>query len=156
MEEHASKFIIEMQVIDIFSDMNAYRLARDMLRERGYRILIDGLNPLAINFFDPAYMQADYLKIAWGPEFVGDEQDEKVAEMRRIVSHAGKDGVVLARVDSQDAIRWGAQLGISRYQGYFIDKLVQAMKAQSQPKPQPKPKIVTKPAAPKPKPRAEG
>lgn len=152
MEEHASKFIIEMQVIDIFSDMNAYRLARDMLRERGYRILIDGLNPLAINFFDPAYMQADYLKIAWGPEFVGDEQDEKVAEMRRIVSHAGKDGVVLARVDSQDAIRWGAQLGISRYQGYFIDKLVQAMKAQSQPKP----KIVTKPAAPKPKPRAEG
>lgn len=157
MGEHANKFVIEMQVIDIFSDMNAYRMARDLLRERGYRILVDGLNPLAINFFDPAHMQADYLKIAWGPEFVGDEQDEKVEEMRRIVAHAGKDGVILSRVDSQDAIRWGAALGISRYQGYFIDKLVDAMKAQAATaKPKPAPKIVTRPAGSKPTPQAEG
>lgn len=177
IEEHAGKFIVEMQVIDIFADMNMYKLARDMLRERGYKVLIDGLNPLAINFFDPSHLQSDYLKIAWGPEFVGDEQDEKVAEMRRIVAHAGKDGVILSRVDSQDAIRWGAALGISRYQGYFIDKLVQAMKAQAPAakpgaaqtaakgqaatkpaptnpagngtQPRPKPKIVARPVPPK-------
>lgn len=160
IEEHAEKFIIEFQVIDIFADMYQYRMARDLLRERGYRVLIDGLNPLAINFFDPSHLQADYMKISWGPEFVGDEQAEKVAEMRRIVAHAGKDGVVLARVDSQDAIKWGATLGITRFQGYFIDKLVAAMRAQEQilsskpaAKPAPKPAVAAKPA---PKPAAEG
>ncbi|MEQ8667138.1 MAG: EAL domain-containing protein [Rhodospirillales bacterium] len=131
IEEHAGKFIIEFQVIDIFADMNTYKIARDHLRERGYKVLVDGLNPLAINFFDPAHMQSDFLKIAWGPEFVGDEQDEKVAEMRQIVAHAGKDGVILSRVDSQDAIRWGAALGITRFQGHFIDKLVSTMKSQA-------------------------
>ena len=167
IEEHASKFIIEFQVIDIFADMNTYKIARDHLRERGYKVLVDGLNPLAINFFDPAHMQSDYLKIAWGPEFVGDEQDEKVAEMRQIVAHAGKDGVILSRVDSQDAIRWGAALGITRFQGYFIDKLVATMKSQVEAKappkqstpatkpvtgarPAPKPKIVARAPAPKP------
>jgi len=158
IEEHAEKFIIEFQVIDIFADMYQYRMARDLLRERGYRVLIDGLNPLAINFFDPSHLQADFMKISWGPEFVGDEQQEKVAEMRRIVAHAGKDGVVLARVDSQDAIKWGATLGITRFQGYFIDKLVAAMRAQEQmasatPMVKPAAKPAPKPSA---KPAAEG
>ncbi len=160
IEEHSSKFIIEMQMIDIFADMYNYRMARDLLRERGYRVLIDGLNPLAIHFFDPSHLQADYMKISWGPEFVGDEQEEKVAEMRRIVANAGKDGVVLSRVDSQEAVKWGAALGITRFQGFFIDKLVAAMKAQvpqaskpSAPKPaakqdaKPAPKPAQKPAA---------
>lgn len=130
IEEHASRFVVEMQVIDIFADMTAYRYAREFLKERGYRVLVDGLNPLAIDFFDPSLLQSDFLKISWGPEFVGEEKQEKIEEMRNVVKHAGKDGVVLSRVDSQDAVQWGAMLGISRFQGYFIDKLVQAMKAQ--------------------------
>lgn len=130
VEEHSNRFVVEMQVIDIFSDTNAYKYARDFLHERGYRVLVDGLNPLAIHFFDPSLLQSDFLKISWGPEFVGDEKAEKIEEMRSIVRHAGKDGVILSRVDSQEAVQWGATLGISRFQGYFIDKLVTAMRAQ--------------------------
>ena len=51
--------------------------------------------------------------------------------MRRIVSRAGKHGVILSRVDSEDAVKWGATLGIARFQGYFIDKLVAAVSAKS-------------------------
>lgn len=134
IEDNTSRVVVEFQVIDIFSDTNAYRYARDFLRERGYRVLIDGLSPLAIDFFDPSLLQPDFLKISWGPEFVGEEKQEKVEEMRNVVKHAGKDGVVLSRVDSQDAVQWGAMLGISRFQGYFIDKLVAAMKAQKKKK----------------------
>jgi len=130
IEENSARVIIEFQVIDIFSDMGAFKYARELLHERGYRVLVDGLSPLGIHFFDPSLLQADFLKISWGPEFVGEEKKEKIEEMRRIVRHAGKDGVILSRVDSQDAVQWGATLGISRFQGYFIDKLVAAMRAQ--------------------------
>lgn len=130
IEDNTSRVIIEIQVIDIFSDMNAFKYARDLLHERGYRVLMDGLSPLSIHFFDPSLLQSDYLKISWGPEFVGEEKQEKIEEMRSIVRHVGKDGVILSRVDSQEAVQWGATLGISRFQGYFIDKLVAAMRAQ--------------------------
>ena len=34
----------------------------------------------------------------------------------------------------EEALRWGLALGISRFQGYFIDKLVSAIAAQYQKK----------------------
>ena len=129
--EHTSQVVIEIQIIDIFSDLSAYHHAHDFLRERGYKVLVDGLSPIAINFFDPSILQADFLKISWGPEFVGEEKEDKIADMRRIVSRAGKHGVILSRVDSEDAVKWGATLGIARFQGYFIDKLVAAVSAKS-------------------------
>jgi len=130
VEAYTARVVVELQVIDIFSDMNAFKYTRDLLHERGYRVLVDGLSPLGIHFFDPSLLQSDFLKISWGPEFVGDEKKEKIEEMRNIVRHVGTDGVILSRVDSQDAVQWGATLGISRFQGYFIDKLVAAMRAQ--------------------------
>lgn len=126
----SKKIIIEFQMIDIFSDMNTYRHACDFLHENGYRVLVDGLNPLIINYFDPSLLLSDFLKINWGPEFAGDENGEAINEVRQVVKHAGKEHVILARVDSQDAIRWGASIGITRYQGYFIDRLVLALRAQ--------------------------
>jgi EAL domain-containing protein (putative c-di-GMP-specific phosphodiesterase class I) len=128
--DNAKNIVIEFQMIDIFSDMNGYRYACDFLHEAGFRVLVDGLNPLIINYFDPSMLLSDFLKINWGPEFAGEENNDSINEVRRVVRHAGKDSVILARVDSQDAIRWGASIGITRYQGYYIDKLVMALKAQ--------------------------
>src|SRR3546814_5875753 len=44
--------VIELQKIDIFGDMGAYMFARDFMRERGYRICLDGLNHLTLQFID--------------------------------------------------------------------------------------------------------
>jgi EAL domain-containing protein (putative c-di-GMP-specific phosphodiesterase class I) len=120
------KIVIEFQIIDIFADMNNYGYARDMLQDRGYRVLIDGVNPLTLDFFDPATLRPDFIKIAWGKEFE-EGDDEGLAKFHETVRHAGKDSVILARVDSEKAVKWGLTSGISRFQGYFIDKLVQAM-----------------------------
>ncbi len=148
----ASRVVVEMQVLDIFADMNTYGYARDSLQERGYRVLVDGLSPLALQFFDPGQLQSDFVKIAWGPEFEGDTDSTRLAEMREVVASTGKDSVILARVDTEDAIKWGLAMGISRFQGFFIDDMmeklaeVQAEKAKAKSKPQPKPQA--QPAAP--------
>ncbi len=158
----SSRVVVEMQVLDIFADMNTYGYARDSLQERGYRVLVDGLSPLALQFFDPGLLQSDFVKIAWGPEFEGDTDSARLAEMREVVTSTGKDSVILARVDSENAIKWGLAMGISRFQGFFIDDMmgkiaeVQAEKARAKsklpPKPQPKPQA--QPAAPAPAPPA--
>ena len=125
--EHADKIVIEMQIIDIFADMNTFGYARDMLQERGYRVVADGINPLSLQFFDPATLRTDFLKIAWGKEFEGDATDGRLDNFKETVRNADADSIVLSRVDSEKAVKWGQALGINRFQGYFIDKLVEAM-----------------------------
>ncbi len=138
--EHASKMLIEFQVIDIFADMNTYGYARDMLQDRGYRVIVDGVNPLAIQFFDPSTLKPDFIKIAWDKAFEDDADDAgRIKMFKETVRQAGKDSIVLARVDSEKAVKFGLGLGVSRFQGYFIDKLVQAM-MKSNVKPKAKPK----------------
>ena len=128
--DNASKVVIEVQLINVFADLGAYVYARDSLQERGYRVLIDGLNPLSLQFFEPGLLEADFIKIGWGREFLGDLQDTRLGEMRDVVEHTGKERVILARVDSEDAVKWGLNLGITRYQGHFIDTVVEAMIAK--------------------------
>ena len=125
--EHASKVVIEMQLIDIFADINAFNYARDTLQREGYRVLVDGLNPLSLQFFDPSELKTDFVKIGWGAGYGVDGDRDRARELAELVKHAGRDSVILARVDSEDAVRWGLKIGISRFQGYFIDKLVTAM-----------------------------
>jgi len=128
VDDNAHKIVIELQIIDIFADMNSYGYARDMLQDRGFKVLVDGVNPLALQFFDPANLRPDFIKVAWGKEFEEESNDNsRLMMFRETVEHAGKDSMILYRVDSERAVKWGLALGISRFQGYFIDKLVQAM-----------------------------
>jgi EAL domain-containing protein (putative c-di-GMP-specific phosphodiesterase class I) len=128
--ENSEKIVIELQLIDVFSDMSAYTDARDMLQENGYRVLIDGLSPLSLQFFDPALLESDLIKINWGQEFKNDESQQRVDDMRKVVRNAGKDNVILGRVDSEDAVVWALSLGIRRFQGFYIDTVVDAMLAK--------------------------
>ena len=128
--EVSEKIIVEMQTIDIFSDMGGFAYARDWLRDNGYRVLIDGLNPLSLQFFDPSLLGGDFVKISWSRESIRGEHDERIDELREIVKNADKTRVVLARVDSDEAVNWGLSLGIQSFQGHYVDKIVDAMIAK--------------------------
>ena len=128
--DNARKLVIELQVIDVFADMNQFADARDFLQGLGYRVLIDGLNPLSVQFFDPALLKTDFVKVGWSKEFTGTGRESHVDELREVISHTGRDAVILARVDSEHALKWGLSLGISRFQGYFVDNIVRAMAAR--------------------------
>ena len=126
----SEKVVVELHLIDVFADMGAFSTARDMLQEYGYRVLIDGLSPLSLQFFDPALLEADLVKITWGPEFKNDESEARLEDMRVVVKNVGKDNVILGRVDSEDAVMWALALGVRRFQGFYIDTIVDAMLAK--------------------------
>ena len=43
---------------------------------------------------------------------------------RKAVERCGKSRVILARCDSADAIRFGQEMGITMFQGRFVDSLM--------------------------------
>ncbi len=116
--------VIELQEIDIFGDMGAYMFARDFMRERGYRICLDGLNHLTLQFIDRDRLGLDLLKLVWSPDMADDLSGQRTAELKEHVDRCGRARIILSRCDSDEAVRFGQSLGITMYQGRYIDRLL--------------------------------
>ena len=114
--------VIELQKIDIFGDMGAYMFARDFMRERGYRICLDGLNHLTLQFIDRERLGLDLLKLIWTPDMADDMSGNRTAELKEHVDRCGRARIILTRCDSDEAVRFGQSLGITMFQGRYIDK----------------------------------
>ncbi len=123
--ENAAKVVIELQQIDVFSDLPVYAEVRDWLRERGYRVLLDGLNPMSLRFFNPGQLDADYVKVGWGDEFSDAAALGEETEIADLVQGIGPEKFILARTDAEQAVRWALMLSIRRFQGRFIDTLME-------------------------------
>ncbi len=128
--EQAERIILEFQPVDIFSNIDTFLEVRDLLQGRGYKVLVDALQPLVLDYFDPSLLQADYYKIAWGDRLGASAGPDGSAEMRELIHSIGASNVVISHVDSEEAVRFGLQLGVQRFQGFFVDRLVEAMTQQ--------------------------
>lgn len=126
---NTDKVVVELQLIDIFADINLYTQAREQLQAGGYRVVIDGVTPIALQFFDPADLRGDFVKINWGTEFLEGEGTEHL-ELSDIVDAVGRDRIILSRTDSEEAVKWALGLGVTRFQGRFVDTIADAMTAK--------------------------
>lgn len=108
--------VLELQKVDIFADLGAYLFARDFAHDRGYRICIDGLTYSMLPFVDRERLGADLIKLMWDTTLT-EEKDNKTAFLRRI----GVSRIILARCDTSAAIEYGHSVGISLFQGHYVE-----------------------------------
>ncbi|NQV57454.1 MAG: EAL domain-containing protein [Rhodospirillales bacterium] len=128
---HTEKVVIELQQIDVFSDIENFTRAQNWLRDRGYLVLLDGLNPISLQYFNPGLLPVNYYKVAWGTEFIEAQTDRTRDQIGDLVDKVGKDRFILARTDTEQAVRWALGLGIQKFQGYFVDRLVKKQAEKS-------------------------
>lgn len=126
------RLVVELQKEDIFADMGAYHFARDYLRERGYRICLDGMTHLTLPFIDRERLGIDLIKLFWSSELADPMKEELVQELAERVAKTGKSRVILARCDQPEAIEIGRRMGISLFQGRYIDRLYQKSRPASE------------------------
>jgi hypothetical protein len=119
--------VVEVQIVDIYNDFMAFFRARDMLHDRGHRILIDGFSHLSFRFVDPSQFGADLLKLIWAPELPAIFANQASDLARTTIDGVGRDRLVLARCDTEQAITWGQSQGINMFQGRFLDTMLGAM-----------------------------
>ena len=62
--------LLELQHLDIFSDLNAYLFAREFVKARGYKICIDGVNHKTLPFIDRERLDADMIKLVWHSDII--------------------------------------------------------------------------------------
>ncbi|MGE0256434.1 MAG: hypothetical protein AB7N54_06690 [Alphaproteobacteria bacterium] len=116
--------MIELSLVDVFSDMAAYAFARDFVRDRGYKVCIDGLSCFTAGFVDRERLGADMMKVAWTKDMLEDVSGQRRATLADTVRRAGPARVILCHCDGGDAIEVGRGVGISLFQGHWVDRLL--------------------------------
>lgn len=122
---------IEIQAFDLVENANEMPFVRGFLRGRGYKLCVDGVDRDLFMLLDWQALDVDVVKLRWSPSFVGDKalQDKVLA-----VARAGKPDIVLCRCEEEAAVDWGAAVGVSLFQGWYLDGLNKP-RSSDQPRP---------------------
>ena len=122
--------VLELQKVDIFSDLGAFLFARDFAHDRGYRICIDGVNVESLPFVDRERLGVDLVKVVWDPVMMNgviptgnDEDGEKLESYFR---RCGPSRAILCRCDAQEALDFGQSIGITLFQGRHVEAMLAA------------------------------
>ncbi|HAA92171.1 MAG TPA: hypothetical protein DCE33_06975, partial [Rhodospirillaceae bacterium] len=120
--------VIEVQLVDIFADIPGFMFARDFVREKGYRVCLDGVNSASLPFVDRRKLGVDLGKIFWSQDMLaaGDGDNQANDTVREAIGQIGKSRVIFARCDSPTSIRAGQGLGVTMFQGRHVDTVLYA------------------------------
>jgi hypothetical protein len=115
---------IELPALDVLNDTGEYFFARDFLKDRGYKIIIDCLHPLSLPLIDRAWLGFDFIKLTFTPSLADEVNGQRGQILKSAVSRIGRERIVLCRLDDELGLRAGAALGITLYQGRLIDGMM--------------------------------
>ena len=121
--ELKSSVVLELPVVDVFADMTAFTLARTQVQKMGYRVCLDGLTISSFINIDRKRLSLDLLKVQWNADVEADLASRQNVELARAVAECGHNRVILCRCDNKLAVDYGHGLGITLFQGRFIDSL---------------------------------
>lgn len=117
-EKERKNTIIELQKMDIFMDIGAYKFISNLLRLKGYKICLDGMTHLTLPLIDWRKLNVDYVKLYWSWEMLHEEP------LSDALTKADYNHVILAHCDTPEAITWGKKQGIKLFQGWHVDQLM--------------------------------
>ncbi len=116
--------VLELQISDVFADMPAFTLAREIVQKLGYRVCLDGLTQLSFTNIDRERLGFDLVKLQWSPDMDADIGAREKRLLTDAVKRFGSNRVILCRCDNATAVEFGQSLGISLFQGRHLDKII--------------------------------
>jgi EAL domain-containing protein (putative c-di-GMP-specific phosphodiesterase class I) len=116
--------VIEIPIMDVFADINAFHIARRDLQRLGYRVCLDGLSVESFLMIDREKLGVDLAKVQWNADIEEDLNSKENKDIIKAVSGFGSNRVILCRCDNKDAVQYGQALGISLFQGRYIDSIL--------------------------------
>lgn len=120
--EQRSNIMLELPAVDVMGDLSTFLAIAEEVRHKGYRLCLDGLSPFTMPYFRLQDLNFDLFKMAWSPELVEERDAQQRTLLSGVVERCGADRIILYHCDSEHAISFGQELGISLYQGRHLDQ----------------------------------
>ena len=132
-DEARRTLVIELQIADIFGDYDSFVFARDFMKERGYRVCIDSVDHGILPMLKRKYMGVDLIKLIATKYFNEGDDPRAQEEIAYAVQKFDAHRIILSRCDNDSMIRTGQMMGISLFQGRFLDSLIKKLKSSPVP-----------------------
>jgi EAL domain-containing protein (putative c-di-GMP-specific phosphodiesterase class I) len=100
--------------------------AREWLKERGYKICVDGVKPLLMPLVDRDRLGVDLVKLEWTPDLSANLDNKVARDVQEAIERIGRDRVILSRCETESCLDLGQKLGITMYQGHHFDNLMRS------------------------------
>jgi len=116
---------VEVAMAEACADAAGFLAARARVRAAGMTLMLSGVSHLTLLLTRPWALGVDLLKLDWSPRLL----DLVVADAEAVAAAVAGQGaarVVLARADTEAALRWGMARGIRRFQGRHVDAMLAA------------------------------
>ena len=124
------KLIVEVQLMDVFNNLPLYFKVNDILHAGGHKLLFDSVSPSSLKMLKLDRLAPDMVKVFWEPLLAYDDNN---VLFRKVVDDLGEDNVVLAKCDTNEALKWGLEYKINTFQGPIVDRLEVALLQKSCP-----------------------
>lgn len=120
-EQVFSNIVFEFRQADILQHYDEFMVAANLINQKAGAIAVDSIFPETLGVVDLTLLNASLAKIFWrsGAEKHLVENKDKIAEFQ-----AAGTRFALARLDDEHGVELGHQLGITMFQGFHIDKLL--------------------------------
>ena len=111
--------LLEIKQSDILGDIPRFLAARECLKEKGYKVCLDMVTASSLPLIQTEKLGVDYIKLLWNEELIRLAQ---TPEFVKAVKQNDPRKIILCHVDDKRAVSIGETLGISLFQGYYIQK----------------------------------
>ncbi|MFA6279724.1 MAG: EAL domain-containing protein [Bdellovibrionales bacterium] len=108
----------EVHCGDLLQDFAQSLSALETLHQEGYNVAIDGVTPDMIGFFNFTRLNVDFIKIKASRDHA---VSFKYPLIRESIMHAPREKIIFYHCDSDQTLKAGVELGITKFQGWLID-----------------------------------
>lgn len=116
--------VLELQIADVFADMSGFLSAKDAVQKLGYRVCLDGVTDLSFPQIDRLRLGFDLIKLQWNADGESDATSQMNKRLAEAIRICGVNRVILSRCDNEKAVEYGKALGLSLFQGRYLDQLI--------------------------------
>lgn len=118
------KIILELQQADVYADLRAYSFGRDLARQQGYKLCLDGVTRHSLSLIDRERLGMDFVKLQWNDELRSAVESKARGEVEEAIRRVGLQQLILHRCETEEVVRIGHGLGIQLFQGHYVDALL--------------------------------
>ena len=116
-----SSILLEVRLGDVLNNPSVFLAARSYVLSEGFRLCIDCVTADTLPFVDKKKLGASFIKLQWDESLLS--QSENKTFLNALKAN-DPNSVILYHIDDARAIKWGNNLGINIFQGYYVQKLL--------------------------------
>ncbi|MEQ8664567.1 MAG: hypothetical protein RIC16_02485 [Rhodospirillales bacterium] len=116
-----TNLVFEFRQVNILQHFDQFDVAASLIRERGGVVAVDAIFPETLGIVNIGRLGAEMAKVFWRPgaEAIIPDMADDIAAMQESGCM-----IIMSRVDEDTAVEIGHPLGITMYQGFYVDDLI--------------------------------